>query len=79
MIDRETAAQWVRDVGLDEMPPGRYTCNIVQIRALIARAQYTILEAAAQAVQARYMGDNNREDMEVLKCAEVIRKLKEWV
>ena len=30
-------------------------------------------EACAQVCEARYMGDNNREDMEAKRCAEAIR------
>jgi hypothetical protein len=35
-----------------------------------------VLESAAKALDARYMGDLNREDMEARRCAEAIRALK---
>ena len=35
-----------------------------------------ILEKAASECDARYMGDNNREDMEAKRCAESIRSMK---
>ena len=35
-----------------------------------------ILEKAADMCDARYMGDNNREDMEAKRCAEAIRSMK---
>ena len=46
------------------------------IRALPATdARADALREAAAAVRARYMGDNNREDMEVLRCEAAIRAL----
>jgi hypothetical protein len=41
----------------------------------LIRAQ--VLEEAAKVCDARYMGDNNREDMEARRCAQAIRDLKE--
>ena len=35
-----------------------------------------ILEKASDMCDARYMGDNNREDMEAKRCAEAIRSMK---
>lgn len=35
-----------------------------------------ILEKASDMCNARYMGDNNREDMEAKRCAEAIRSMK---
>ena len=35
------------------------------------------IELCIQAVQARYMGDNNREDMEVKACVNTLKRLKE--
>ena len=34
------------------------------------------LREAREAVQKRYMGDNNREDAEVLRCAAAIQQLE---
>lgn len=36
-----------------------------------------VLEEAAKVCDRRYMGDNNREDMEARRCAAAIRALKE--
>ena len=35
-----------------------------------------IIEQCARVCDARYMGDNNREDMEARRCAQAIRALK---
>ena len=39
----------------------------------IAQAVISEREACAQSCEARYMGDNNREDMEARRCADAIR------
>ena len=44
--------------------------------ALFQAAQRQAYERAAKCCDARYMGDNNREDMEAKRCAEAIRSLK---
>ena len=38
-------------------------------------ARRAALEEAAKVCEARYMGDNNREDLEVRRCADAIRAL----
>jgi hypothetical protein len=38
-----------------------------------AQAVISEREACAKVCEARYMGDNNREDMEARRCADVIR------
>jgi hypothetical protein len=38
-----------------------------------AQAVISEREACAQSCEARYMGDNNREDMEARRCADAIR------
>ncbi len=42
----------------------------LRFAALVAAAER---EACAQVCERRYMGDNNREDMEARRCAEAIR------
>lgn len=37
----------------------------------------SIIEECARVCDARYMGDNNREDMEAKRCAEAIRNLNQ--
>ena len=39
-------------------------------------AQRQAYERAAKCCDARYMGDNNREDMEAKRCAEAIRSME---
>lgn len=49
--------------------------TVAEAEAHIAAAKAQALEAAAKECEARYMGDNNREDMEAKRCASAIRKL----
>ena len=44
--------------------------------AFFQAAQRQAYERAAKCCDARYMGDNNREDMEAKRCAETIRSMK---
>lgn len=44
--------------------------ELERFAALVAAAER---EACAQVCEARYMGDNNREDMEARRCAAAIR------
>ena len=46
------------------------------IKDLYEAAQRQAYERAAKCCDARYMGDNNREDMEAKRCAESIRSMK---
>lgn len=46
-----------------------------QITKAAQEATARALEAAAKECEARYMGDNNREDMEARRCADAIRNL----
>ena len=43
-------------------------------RAAIEEYSYLLLTEAIAVVQKRYMGDNNREDMEVRRCVEDLQK-----
>lgn len=43
------------------------------VMKLVADAVAEENEACAKVCEARYMGDNNREDMEAKRCAEAIR------
>ena len=47
-----------------------YVEDLPKIAALVAAAER---EACAKVCEARYMGDNNREDMEAKRCAAAIR------
>ena len=46
------------------------------VEAFYHAAQRQAYERAAKCCDARYMGDNNREDMEAKRCAEAIRSMK---
>ena len=50
-----------------------YTAD--QLTKAVQEATARALEAAAKECEARYMGDNNREDMEAKRCASAIRNL----
>ena len=50
-----------------------YTAD--QLTKAVQEATARALEAAARECDARYMGDNNREDMEAKRCADAIRNL----
>ena len=49
--------------------------NDLSLQALLKQTREDALREAAAAVRARYMGDNNREDMEVLRCEAAILAL----
>ena len=49
---------------------GVYMKALERFATVVAAAER---EACAKVCDARYMGDNNREDMEAKKCAEAIR------
>lgn len=44
--------------------------------ATLERFAALVLEEAAKVCDRRYMGDNNREDLEARRCAAAIRALK---
>ena len=47
--------------------------NIKKLKAFEALIRADEREACAKVCDARYMGDNNREDMEAKRCAAAIR------
>ena len=51
----------------------RYNGTIEDIERLVKQAMATQKEACAKVCDARYMGDNTREDMEAKRCAADIR------
>ncbi|NGQ91497.1 hypothetical protein G5V65_11370 [Rhodobacter sp. HX-7-19] len=46
--------------------------NDVSLQAVLKQTREDALREAAAAVRARYIGDNNREDQEVLRCEAAI-------
>jgi len=69
-IIRMAREAWVDNDHLDACG---YT-DLYEFAALVAAAER---EACAKVCDARYMGDNNREDMEAKRCAAAIRARSE--
>ncbi|WP_175739772.1 hypothetical protein [Burkholderia ambifaria] len=72
-------AQWIRERGTS-MDGASYGAAL-ELAAYVASRRTTpdreaIIEQCARVCDARYMGDNNREDMEARRCAQAIRALK---
>jgi hypothetical protein len=61
-----------REAGLEEMweLTPRFTARLKAFESLVRADER---EACAKVCDARYMGDNNREDTESRRCAEAIR------
>ena len=82
MIDRDTIIKLAREAGFaintrtGEINASHGSYNWIISRelerfaALVAAAER---EACAKVCEARYMGDNNREDMEARRCSAAIR------
>ena len=68
--EREKVAQWMMDKGYA-------TGHGDSIEDLLKEIEWQVAErernACSKVCEARYMGDNNREDMEARRCAEAIR------
>jgi hypothetical protein len=78
----EDIIKWAREVDpvtkllIDKKLPQRmdhdvFMCFLARFAALVRADER---EACAKVCQARYMGDNNREDMEARRCAAAIRE-----
>ena len=67
LIRAEEAAKYKWDIHSCGPDCKRYAC--ASMREAVAKER----EACAKVCDARYMGDNNREDMEAKRCAEAIR------
>ena len=67
---REAGITFITDYGVTSATPEW----LEHFAALIAAAER---EACAKVCDARYMGDNNREDMEARRCAAAIRARRE--
>ena len=50
--------------------------GIAELERQLEEARNQALEEAAKVCDKRYMGDNNREDLEARRCAAAIRALK---
>ena len=81
-MSRETIIQMAREAGRAEVTdtaeslPADYVEALAKLCALAVAAER---EACAKVCESRYMGDNNREDMEARRCAAAIRARGEAV
>lgn len=77
-MSKEDIIKMAREAGFcHDINNGIYLCAPVHIERLAALVAAAEREACAHACESRYMGDNNREDMEARRCAEAIRARKE--
>ena len=72
MIDRDNIIRMAREAGLAALLRDTQKTHeaLERFAALVAAAER---EACAKVCEARYMGDNNREDMEARRCSAAIR------
>ena len=72
MIDRDNIIRMAREAGFNwpEVATTTIEERLERFAALVAAAER---EACAKVCEARYMGDNNREDMEARRCSAAIR------
>ena len=81
-MNRETIIQMARESGLAEVTdtaeslPADYVEALAKLCALAVAKER---EDCAKVCESRYMGDNNREDMEARQCAAAIRARGEAV
>jgi len=71
-MTKDDVIRMAREAGFQEylMRVYRAEEGVHHFAALVAAAER---EACAKVCEARYMGDNNREDMEARRCAAAIR------
>ncbi len=67
----EDIIKWAREAGFEFRD--RAEPRLSRFAALVRADER---EACAKVCEARYMGDNNREDMEARRCAAAIRERK---
>ena len=72
MIDRDNIVRMAREAGLAALLRDTQKTHeaLERFAALVATAE---CGACAKVCEARYMGDNNREDMEARRCSAAIR------
>jgi hypothetical protein len=66
----KTTVEMAKEAGFTWEPINNIIGPLERFEALIRADER---EACAKVCDERYMGDNNREDMEVKRCAEAIR------
>jgi hypothetical protein len=74
----KTTIDMAREAGVEvtyEYEDGdlEWGCSTEQLKAFAALVRAAEREACAKVCDKRYMGDNNREDMEAKRCAAAIR------
>ena len=78
-MNRETIIQMAREAGFDFPSEGDCFDYPLEFERFYALAVAKEREACAKVCDSRYMGDNNREDMEARQCAAAIRARGEAV
>ena len=72
-MNRETIIQMARESGFDFPSEGDCFDYPLEFERFCALAVAKEREECAKVCESRYMGDNNREDMEARQCAAAIR------
>lgn len=82
-MNRETIIKKMRDIDLidfrDEDEDEHVAELVNKVASIVAMAVAKEREECAKVCESRYMGDNNREDMEAQRCAASIRARGEAV
>ena len=73
----EDIIKWAQEAGFSNHSNpemwGYMTTSVEELARFAALVRADEREACAKVCEARYMGDNNREDMEARRCAAAIR------
>lgn len=76
-MNRETIIKKMRDIDLIDFrddDEDEHVAELVnKVASIVAMAVAKEREECAKVCESRYMGDNNREDMEAQRCAYAIR------
>ena len=72
-MTRDDIIRMAREAGLPYMYQTDEIVNLGLVERFANLVAAAEREACAKLCEARYMGDNNREDMEAKRCAEAIR------
>ena len=72
-MKREEIIALAQKSGFEPIAHDDWVCFTEEIERLVRSVIAIERDACAKVCEARYMGDNNREDMEARKCAEAIR------
>lgn len=79
MINRDDVIRMAREAGVTDPDLGDFMTDYGDVEYALMKLTNIIAshvaEECAKVCDARYMGDNNREDMEARRCAAAIRSL----